>query len=62
MALVMNLEVGSDVQTDGEAASALTGRVYRGRNCLVVVLRAFLQQTTTKEPILISMPFKSSIC
>ena len=42
-----NLEEESDEQTDGEVVSALTGRVDCGlRNCLVVVLGAFLQQTT----------------
>ena len=57
MVQIMNLEEGSDEQTDDEGASALTGRVYRDRKCLVVVLRAFLQQTTTKDPIVISMSF-----
>ena len=57
MVQIMNLEEGSDEQTDDEGASALTGRVYRDRKCLVVVLRAFLQQTTTKDSIVISMSF-----
>lgn len=38
---------GNGEQTDGEEVSALTGRLYRGqRNCQVVALEAFLQQTT----------------
>ncbi len=53
MALIMNLEVGSDGQTDGEEASALTGRVYRGRNCLVVVLIYFVKHLQNERERLV---------
>jgi hypothetical protein len=43
----MKLEEESDEQTDDVVVSALTGREdYDLRNCLVVVLGAFLQQTS----------------